>query len=189
MWLRKIVVALCITSLVAVGSMALAGCGKSDEETVRESITAELESAKNLDQEFVDAFGAEIEGNLSEFEDYGVSSADIVNAWLGGFDYTVDEVTVDDEAKTATATVSVTGKTLTDLMKAVTKSLKSLTKDEDAITGADDTDALIAQTIIDAMNNVEPTEKDAITVEYTFENNAWTPTTSVASTLSNALLA
>ena len=100
-------------SLVAVLAVAcglvLGGCsGESPEKVIREDLTAKLDQIKNVDDEAIeDLLGAT---DTSAFEQLGVDPTDFMKAFLGGFDYTIGDVVVDGD--TATASVSVTCKSL-----------------------------------------------------------------------------
>lgn len=187
MKMKKIVAAVCATALVAFGAVALTGCGQDDAEVVREGVTAELESVKNLDQEFVDQFLAETD--IAELEAYGIDGEEFLRAYLDGFDYTVDDVTVDGD--TAVATVSITSKSLNEAMSTISDDLMALADDESIADVAQDEEALnqlIGDTVMESMNSLQTTTKSGIELEYALQDNTWTPTAACEMALNNALM-
>lgn len=191
MWLKKTVAILCAVMLVVFGGLTLSGCGsqQSPADTIRDNLAAELDSAKNLDAEFTATFVEECGISLDEFEDYGITSEDVLQMWFSGFDYAIDEVVVDEEeGTTATATLTLTCKSYQDLMNAVTDSLNSLAEDEDAVTTTDDLNTLIGETMTSAMEGVEPVTQDPTTLDYTLEDDTWTCSSDLTTVLVAAML-
>ena len=88
-----------LTGLVACG-------GESAEDVIRKGVTEELESIKNLDQAALDEIMAGAGAANAGLEEYGIDMEEFCRTWLDGFDYSVDNVTVDGENATATATIT-----------------------------------------------------------------------------------
>ena len=94
-----------ITLTCATMAVALVACGSgnSDEAVIRNGLAEELDSIKNYDteemEEVFDSLGMSL-------EDFGISVADICDAWLNSFEYSIDDVTVNGEEATATVTIS-----------------------------------------------------------------------------------
>ena len=97
-----------------------------------------------------------------------------MKAYFGGFDYVIDDVTVDGD--TATATVTLTCKSFDDYMNAVT---------DVAMSASSDTD--LGAAIIEAVNAIEPVQIDPIEIPYEKVDNTWEPTAEGEQALYSAL--
>lgn len=97
-----------ITAVLALSvGLVLGACsGPSPEEVIREDLTANLDRVKELDDATVEELVSSM-GTIG-LETYGIEASDVVRSLLDGFDYTIDDITVDDEGTSAVASVSVT---------------------------------------------------------------------------------
>lgn len=94
MGFKKVLLACITTASLALGGIALVGCGgQSDEDVIREGIATDLDAVKNLDEDFL----AEIVASTSssDLEEVGIDATELMKAYFGGFDYTIEDVTVD----------------------------------------------------------------------------------------------
>ena len=113
--IKNIARAFIITLTCATMAVALVACGSDnpDEAAIRDSLTEELDSIKNYDTE-------EMEGILSSLgmplEDFGITAADICDAWLNSFEYSINGVIVTIDGEEATATVTISCVPLIDAM-------------------------------------------------------------------------
>lgn len=101
------VLALCAISMAFIAL----GCQKSSEDVIRESIVARFEPYRLMDENIVSRLAktAEDEG----LPDMGISGTDFAYAVLDGFSYSIGKIDVSD--KKATAQVSISSKSITDL--------------------------------------------------------------------------
>ena len=163
---KKAVLACATAVLLAFGATALAGCGgQSAEDLIRDNLSAEFDQVKNLDEEFLNEVTAD--ASTSGLEEFGIDAVELMKAYFGGFDYVIDDVTVDGD--TATATVTLTCKSFDDYMNAIT---------DDADFGA---------AIIEAVNAIEPVQIDPIEIPYEKVDNTWEPTAEGEQALYSAL--
>ena len=123
----KRVTTVLMLALAAALCLSLVACGKSDEDVVREGVTKELEELKNLDDATLDLL---IGSAAANFEASGIDSKEFFRAWLDGFDYSVDKVSVN--GNTATASVTITCKQMGDIMEKFEASRSGLTQEERA---------------------------------------------------------
>lgn len=102
--------------LVAVLVAAvISGCqtGPTAEEQITEGVTEQFEALKASDSGFV----AEMTDLLGDsMEQLGVDSSAWVESYFEGFDYSIDEIEIDDEAGTAEVSVTVTSKDLKTIL-------------------------------------------------------------------------
>ena len=115
-----------ITAVLALSvGLVLGACsGPSPEEAIREDLTANLDRVKELD----DATVEELVGSMGTLglETYGIEASDVVRSLLDGFDYTIDDITVDDEGTSAVASVSVTCKSASDFTERINQAATDL---------------------------------------------------------------
>lgn len=171
------------TSKVAAAAMgalmvftmgAFAGCADNSEQVIRETLVEEFDGYKNLDEatmaEFDSALGS------SGLEELGITNEQLAKSILSGFDYTVDSVTVNGNK--AEAVVTVTSKNFSDLEGKVTEVVTEITSDPAAVANmsTDELTKLYGQKIMEAMDQMEVTTSDPITIEYELKGNTWEPT-------------
>ena len=181
----KRIAAACLTAaLAAFGAAALAGCGPSNEEIVRQGVTEELEAVKALDPALLDEMAAN-EG-LAQLAAYGIDAKEFVSSYLAGFDYRVDEVKVDGD--TAQATVVLTCKSFNAFATGFTEAVTALSADESVPNmGDEEVDQLIGQTVMDTLAAVEPTETAPVTLAFELKDNVWSPTAEAEQVITEAL--
>lgn len=153
--------------LALVSGLMLGGCssGPDAEELIREDITSTLDELKNMDdaaiQEYADALGDVGLGS------YGIENSELIKAMVDGFDYTIDSVTVEED--TATATVTVTSKSMGELSNidpdAMAEAFMSDPDFETIISDTDATNAWAGEYIMGIIDQIEPSEK---TLEFTY---------------------
>lgn len=163
-----------LVSVAACGNPLAALTGPSDEELIRTSITKELDQISDPTSEFHDAM---IEGMGSTLSQAGVSDekmGDLADAWLGDFDYSVDDVTVDGDTASVEATLSVKqfgplmGEVMTDMMS--DEDLPEFTEQAEAT-------QYIMDSLVEKMNSSELTDTP-LTLDLKKKNNVWDITTS-----------
>lgn len=175
MKIKKIVLVGAMAALLALGATALAGCGgKSDADVIRESLTQELDQVKNLDDAFLNEVTASAEtGGLDQF---GIDAKELMKAYFGGFDYRIDDVTV--EGDTAKATITLTCKSYQDYVDAIT---------EAALNSEDET--AFGENIMEAVNAIQAREADPLELTYQKEGNTWNITSEGQQALYSVLFA
>lgn len=171
--LRAAVGSLCAVLALAC-SVALGGCsGENPEELIRQDLTTSFDEIKNLDDATIDELAQEL--GTSDLETYGIDGADLIRSMVDGFDYTIDSVTVDEEAGTATASVTVTSKSMSSLYDQIESMIGELMNDPDFLTLASDEDALnarVGEMIMEAVDGIEPTEK-SLSISYSKTDDGW----------------
>lgn len=170
--LRALVCSLVAVLAVACG-LAVTACssGQSDEDLIRQDLTASLDEVKNADEDAIQDLIAN--EDTSVFEQVGIDPTEFLSAMLDGFDYTIDSVSVDGD--TATASVSVTCKSMTTMQTDAMNALYALADDPSAVAGMseDELMQLAGQAMMEAIKNSETHES---TYEFTYEkvDGTWT---------------
>ncbi len=181
---RIIALAALCCSLVFSGA-ALAGCGPDHEQTIRDALTQELDSIKNLDESFMSDLSSEPE--VAALSEFGIDPTEFFTSYLAGFDYRIDEVVVDGE--TANATVTLTTKSFTEFTENLNQSLEAMLAD-DSLAGLSEEElyAKIGQTVLDTLNSLTPVENAPVTLTYELIDNTWTPTADSQALLESSLM-
>lgn len=171
--LRALACALCAT-LALAGGLVLTGCsGANPEEAVRTDLTTNLDQIKNLDEATINEL-AEQMGDAG-LEDYGIETVDLIASIAAGFDYTINSVTVDGD--TATASVTVTCKSATELMNldydAMTEDLlEAVGSGEVDVSDEASVNAWTGEYLMGLLDALEPTEKD-LDLTYVNGSDGW----------------
>lgn len=76
----------------------------SAEDVIRNGLEEELSMVKNLDDEFIESMESSL--SLVDLDVYGITVTEFCEAWLDGFDYSIDDVTVNGEDAVATVTLT-----------------------------------------------------------------------------------
>ena len=168
-------VAMIVAVLAVACGITLGACssGPSAEELIREDLTTNLDEIKNLDDEAMDELVAEM-GDLG-LGDYGIGAEDLITSMIDGFDYSIDSIDVEED--TATASVTVTAKSMSELMDldydAMSDDiLDAVASGEVDITDEDAINAWAGEYIMGIINALEPVEKD-ITLTYVNGEDGW----------------
>lgn len=169
-----------ITAVLALSvGLVLGACsGPSPEEAIREDLTANLDRVKELD----DATVEELVGSMGTLglETYGIEASDVVRSLLDGFDYTIDDITVDDEGTSAVASVSVTCKSASDfterINQAATDLATELMNDPSGLELLSDENALnarIGEVVMETLDEAE-LQQTSIEIDYSKTDDGWT---------------
>lgn len=149
------------TAMAAITAVTLTACN-SPEAAIRDDLTNQLETIKQGDDSFVSG----IEENAGEdFASLGIDTDEFVTAYLDGFDYTVEDVSIKDGVATAKATI--TCKSLDGIMTDFQNDYYSRLDSLD-ITELSDQDALrqlAGETMMDVVETAETAETDC---EFTY---------------------
>ncbi len=169
-----------ITAVLALSvGLVLGACsGPSPEEVIREDLTANLDRVKELDDATVEELVSSM-GTLG-LETYGIEASDVVRSLLDGFDYTIDDITVDDEGTSAVASVSVTCKSASDfterINQAATDLATELMNDPSGLELISDEEALnarIGEVVMETLDEVE-LQQTSIEIDYSKTDDGWT---------------
>lgn len=169
-----------ITAVLALSvGLVLGACsGPSPEEVIREDLTANLDRVKELDDDTVEELVSSM-GTIG-LETYGIEASDVVRSLLDGFDYTIDDITVDDEGTSAVASVSVTCKSASDfterINQAATDLATELMNDPSGLELLSDEEALnarIGEVVMETLDEVE-LQQTSIEIDYSKTDDGWT---------------
>ncbi len=172
--LRSLAVMVVAVLAVACG-LALGACssGPSAEDIIREDIATNLDDVKNMDDATLDGLARQI-GSVG-LEEYGIDTGTLITSMIDGFDYSIESVEVEDD--TATASVTVTAKSMTEFMNfdydiMADDIVDAVTSGEIDATDEDAVNAWVGEYIMGMIDGLEPVEKD-ITFTYVNGEDGW----------------
>lgn len=178
------IAALAAATMLVLAAGLLVGCGPDNEKLIRDAITQELESLKTHDEALMDELTAD--AGLDDLKAFGIEPKAFLAAYLDGFDYRIDEVSVDGDS--ATATVVFTCKNYSDYTAALESATAALLEDDTmANLSADQLNARIGQAVMDALAGVAVKETAPFAVEYKLADKTWSPTPNAEQAVANAL--
>lgn len=161
-----LVAAMCMGSLVGCG-------GANNEELIRNAVTDEFESLKNLDDAAMSQLmeGASA-GNTTDLEQYGIDQEAFLRSYLEGFDYRIDDVTVD--GNTAKVMVVLTCKSASGIQQAVADSTSKILEDPSILDLEESAlNSKVGEILMEAIASVQPTETESIELTYELSGNTW----------------
>lgn len=175
--------------VLAMGFGLLAGCSsgqQTDEDLVRNSLSSELDSVKNLDEKFVNEISEAID--MSRLSLYGIDGIEFMKSYLEGFDYAIDSVTVDGD--TAQAQLTLTCKSYTGYQKALQAAVDEITANPDEIAGLsnDDINKKIGEIVIQSLNGVELKPTEPVVINYKKNDGTWEAASSTSGDIAAALM-
>lgn len=174
MKIKKLIASLLVFAMASFTILSTTACAPDPEGLIREAITKEFDSYKNMDEDVIGdiAQSAENQG-LSEL---GIDSIEFANIVLDGFDYAINSITVDGD--NATAELTIVSKSATDFEKSLSAAMDQLqTSPEIANMTDDEKTALIGQTVMNSFQDIDIVNED-VTIEYVKSNGTWTPVNS-----------
>lgn len=174
-----------VAALAATMLAGLTACGgESAEDVIRKGVTEELESIKNLDQAALDEIMAGAGAADAGLDEYGIDMEEFCRTWLEGFDYSVDNVTVDGD--NATATVTITCKSLMEGMTIFMDKVTALTDDTEAMSQSmDELNLQMGTMLMEALGEA-PLETNTVDLPYVLNGNTWEPGAGFDAALSEA---
>lgn len=168
-----------ITAVMAALALAFtlcvaSGCQPSSEDVIRTTVQEKFDAYKNLE----DAVLSEIASKAEQegLDELGISGQDYASAVLNGFDYHIDDVTVDEQA--ATVSMSIASKSKSDFYNRLNEAVTAFVQDPATESLSDeDKDARIGEI---AMQTFEQTDvvNENVQLQFQLEGNTWTSTNS-----------
>ena len=118
--MKKKLTTLALILIAALSMLALCACnsGPSSEEVIREGLSEEFDMIVNKKGDDWDEMISDIEEE-ADLSMFGIDAEEFVNVLFDGFDYEITSVDVDEEDDTAVAHVTLTSKSMKDVMDAL----------------------------------------------------------------------
>lgn len=172
-------------------ALALGGCGlfgPSPEQIVRDGLASDFDMLLDEESQARQTMVSNLE-STGALSGLGVDAQGFLNALLEGMEYEIASVEVDDEAKTATATVELTCKSLTDVATRAQELLNQRAADagETAIS-PEETLAWMGECLMQAAQEDAPESVELELDCSSDDEGTWSADDSVAAAVAGALL-
>lgn len=180
------IVSMVVIVVLVVGPGLLYGCGQDDEGLIRENIVGNLEKVKGHDADFVAQVADSVD--FAELRSFGIDPGEFLNVYLEGFDYRIEDVSV--EGDTATVSLVIICRSFTDYRNAFSNGMTALSEDESVTNmNSDELKARIGPLMTRALTEATVVETPPIAVDYRFIDGVWTVDDKAENTIMQALLA
>lgn len=172
-------------------ALALGGCGlfgPSPEQIVRDGLASDFDLLLDKESQARQTMVSNLE-STGALSGLGVDTQGFLDALLEGMEYEIASVEVDDEAKTATATVELTCKSLTDVATRAQELLNQRAADagETAIS-PEETLAWMGECLMQAAQEDAPESVELELDCSSDDEGTWSADDSVAAAVAGALL-
>ena len=175
--MKRKTLACLVCSVLLVGVFALVGCasnsgsGNADQDAISKDLTSQLDSFKSSGSK---ALADELKANESSFKTLGIDSDEFANELLNGLTYSIGTITVKDGAKSATAEVNLTSKSVSSVLTAMVTNLPTSVSSisADDISSEDKINKFIGTQLMQAVKSAG-TEKTNLTLTYSKSGDTW----------------
>lgn len=169
MKLTKSLAAIGVSAMMVMTLGTFTGCNanEANEQVIRDSLTKELDPYKNHDSSVISQIQSQ---NAVALATVGVDGKEYAEALLDGFDYAIEDVTVD--GKNATATLVMTQKDIDeDQAEAI---MEELSEDPTfAEMSLDERKAALGDKIFEYIASVPAAAQEPVVVEFVMNGNIW----------------
>ncbi|MGI6104731.1 MAG: hypothetical protein ACOYD7_00885 [Raoultibacter sp.] len=171
-----------VVALLIVSCFALLAC-QSEEDALRAKADSDLAEVKNINDESLSQMVDEM-GVDSTLEMFQIDSKELLKSWLEGFDYSVDDVKVDGDTATVTATLHY--KSLEEAMTNWQTEFTTLLTDESVANMTEDELYKAAGVMLmDCINEASMTSS-TVDIPYEKVSGTWDASSDAESVLSEA---
>ena len=182
---KKLLLAPLMAVLVAC-VVVLSGCGgPSIEELITEDLTSQFDEIKNGGDDFLS--GLE-EASGDEFEQLGIDPKEYAKSYLEGFDYKIGDVTVDEDKGTATAEVTITCKSMNQIVEDFATQYQEKVAALDSMPSDDELYKMAGQVMVD-VTKAAKTKDTKVTFKYSCNDDGeWSADDSATNEMMNAMM-
>ncbi|MDN0055847.1 hypothetical protein [Collinsella ihumii] len=172
-------------------ALALGGCGlfgPSPEQIVRDGLASDFDMLLDEESQARQTMVSNLE-STGALSGLGVDTQGFLNALFEGMEYEIASVEVDDEAKTATATIELTCKSLTDVATRAQELLNQRAADAgEAAISPEETLAWMGECLMQAAQEDAPESVELELDCSSDDEGTWSADDSVAAAVAGALL-
>lgn len=178
-----------LCAILALGAIGLVGCGApTPEDAIRASLSQALDGIKNRDEASLEELAVDMD--VDRLSEYGIDEMEFMRAYFDGFDYSIDDIVVDEA--TATATVTLQCRSFSQYRDALAAGAQELVGDRSKLASLsnDEVNAAYGALIIDRIGGIEnaPTAPFSITYELDDSSSTWEPANAVGHEVASAVL-
>lgn len=166
---KRIAIAILTSMLGIFAVIALAGCAASSRDVLQETVQAEFDSYKNQEDAVLEKIAKTAEtGGLAEL---GISPSEFATQVLNGFDYKIDDISID--GSTAFVTVTITSKSSSDFQKRLNEGVEEFVSSaSSSLLSPEQKSTEIGDIAMNVLENTETVE-ETIDLEFVLEDNVW----------------
>lgn len=178
--ITKIIAAAAATSLLSLSLLAVTGCSTtSSEDALRDAVAQELDIYKNMDEK---AMGMVVESAENEgLTELGIDGEEFAAAVLDGFDYSINDVTIDGD--TATVNVTIISKSMSDFETKFNEAVGELMSPDGSSLFADNVQEAVGTLAMKTFDTTDIIEED-VDLKFKLDGSTWV-STNVAQALGN----
>ena len=180
--LAAVMLAVAIAACLAV----LPGCSKSAEDTIRESLTRQLDVFKADDKK--DLLKDLVKPAKSALDQLGVDADEFGVAYLKGFDYELGGITVDEDAGTAKLVVTVSIKSMNDILNSFTTSYQEWATAQDSAPSNDELMKKGGELLMDEVEAAKPKKVDVTLAYKKGDDGTWVASDGLADEVAKVLV-
>lgn len=165
--------AVLLVLLCALCLFVLPSCSAfSPKDKVSEDMSSRLDAIKEGDTGSLSVLAEDLDAE--EVEGYGLSQDDLLAAYLDGFDYQIEDVSVD--GKTASVSVVFTVKSYSEFISAFSETAFDIPLQD----GAEDLSdeelyALFGDAILETLSSTSTGQTESVSFSYTKSDGEWEP--------------
>ena len=166
---RKAITATLTAAMLAFTLCFATGCQPSSEDVIRDTVTEKFDAYKNLEDAVLSQIADKAEQDgMSEL---GISGQEYASAVLDGFDYSINSITVNEQA--ATVSMTIVSKSKTDFYDKLNAAVTTfVSSPESESMSADKKDAQIGKIAMQAFEDTETVSED-IELLFQLQGNTW----------------
>lgn len=168
-------------------TVLLGGCGgPTPEELIRTDLTEAFDEISPSNDELVEGIET---GAGDSFELLNVSSEDFAKKYFGDFEYEIGDIEVDNEKGIASAEVTVSMKSLTDIMTKFSEDYQAWIEgiDPNAVPSEEELYAKGGEILMAAVDEVSAEETEIIIDYNKNEDGDWEPDEDAATSIMDAM--
>lgn len=182
---KKLLLAPLMAVLVAC-VVVLSGCGgPSVEELITEDLATQFDEVKNGGDDFL--AGLE-EASGDEFKQLGIDPKEYAKSYLEGFGYKIGDVTVDEGKGTATAEVTITCKSMNQIVEDFATQYQEKVTALDSMPSDDELYKMAGQVMVD-VTKAAKTKDTTVTFKYSCNDDGeWSADDSATNEMMKAMM-
>lgn len=189
--MKKKLTTLALILIAALSMFALCACnnGPSSEEVIRKGLSEEFDMIVNKKGDDWDEMVSDIE-NEAGLSTFGIDAKEFVSVLFDGFAYKITAVDVNEKDGTAVAHVTLTSKSMKDVMAALGQAADDFKSDPNNYAGLSEDDMYkkVGKLMMDAIRGVKTREIDVDLECERDKDGNWAEADSVAGEIANALM-
>ena len=175
-----------LAAVVVLCFAFLCSCAQeTPEEAIKKSLAEQLDVVKAHDEAFISDLLQQEPEAVEVLESYKVDATTFLNSLFDGFDYSVDDVLVEDG--NATATVTLKCKTLAAAAQAAQSQVQQLAKSTETL-DEDELGAKVGEILMEAIDQASAQDLDPVTFTYVRNDDVWELQEDCSSVLLNAMM-